>query len=69
MKRVAAIMVFAAFLGGCATYYDHPTKKTSAEFNRDKRDCERIAEPAAQRKHTRVCDEVDACLLSKGWRK
>ena len=69
MKRVVLIVPFIFVLCGCVVYYDHPTKRSGAEFNRDKSDCERIAEQEYSRKGTRVCDEVDRCLASKGWRK
>lgn len=68
MRHMLVFALLAVFLGGCATYYNHPTKST-ADFNRDKRACQRTAERTAERKGTRVCDEVDRCLLSKGWRR
>ena len=69
MKRVLLIMLFIFALCGCVVHYDHPTKKSAAEFKRDKADCERIAEQEYSRKGTRVCDEVDQCLVAKGWRR
>ncbi len=69
MKRVVLIMPFIFALCGCVVYYDHPTKKSASEFNRDKSDCERIAEKEYSRKGARVCDEVDQCLVAKGWRR
>ncbi len=69
MIRVLVILLFIVALCGCVTYYDHPTKKSTAEWNKDKAECERIAEREYARKGTRVCDEVDQCLVAKGWRR
>ncbi len=69
MKRVVFIVIFIFGLVGCVTYYEHPTKKSAAEFNRDKHECQRIAEQVYLKNHTRVCDEVDRCLLARGWRR
>ena len=52
--------------GGCAVLYEQ-RGKTQVDFDRDKKYCESIAEREYQRKGTRVCDEVDACLKSRGW--
>ena len=56
-------------MGGCTVYYAQPGK-TNADFERDKRYCERVAEREAPRNGTRPCDEVDRCLVSlKGWKR
>jgi uncharacterized protein YceK len=67
MNRFVLVSCVVLLLAGCATYYSHPTKKSPAEFERDKRSCQRTAEQAAATRRTRVCDEIDRCLLSKGW--
>ncbi len=68
MIKLVYALLAAFVLSGCATYYEHPTKKTNAAFERDKRECERIAEPIAAKKGTRICDEIDKCLVNtKGW--
>lgn len=70
MIRFICILAAAVVISGCATYYEHPTKKSTAAFQTDKRECERIAQAAAARKGTRVCDEIDACLINrKGWKR
>jgi hypothetical protein len=53
-------------LGGCMVNYSQ-RGKTQADFDRDKAICTQIAEQTYQKKGTRVCDEVDACLKSRGW--
>jgi hypothetical protein len=69
MKRLMLVVPLILAFSGCAHYYVHPTKKT-AEFNRDKRDCEKIAEREAARNRTRPCDEVERCLITtKGWKR
>jgi hypothetical protein len=65
MRRVVLAVLLANILAGCTTYYHHPSGK--ADFNRDKRECERIAEQAYSKNGTRVCDEIDRCLKSRGW--
>ncbi len=69
MKRALLILLFIAAPCGCIVHYDHPTKKSAAEWKADKAECERIAEREYARKGTRVCDEVDQCLLARGWRR
>lgn len=70
MIRFVFALVLAFAVSGCMTYYEHPTKKSTAAFERDKRDCERIAAPIAARKGTRPCDEIDRCLVNvKGWKR
>lgn len=59
-------LAFSLVLGGCVVHYEQ-RGKTQADFQRDKQQCEAIAEREYQRKGTRVCDEVDACLKSRGW--
>jgi hypothetical protein len=68
MKRLLMITPLIAVLAGCAHYYYKPGM-TTAEFNRDKKACERTANQAAARNGTRPCDEVERCLIAKGWRK
>ena len=53
-------------LGGCVVNYSQ-RGKTQSDFDRDKAMCTQIAEQTYQKKGTRVCDEVDACLKSRGW--
>jgi hypothetical protein len=55
-----------AILTGCTHYYYKPGM-TKADFNRDKRDCQRTASQTALRNQTRVCDEIERCLIAKGW--
>jgi hypothetical protein len=70
MKRLTLVIPLVLVLSGCTHYYVHPTKKTAAEFNRDKRDCEKIADREAVRNGTKPCDEAERCLLKmKGWRR
>ena len=68
MKRLIFVIPLILVLSGCTHYYVHPTKKSTAEFNRDKRDCEKTADREAARKGTKPCDEIERCLLGKGWR-
>ncbi len=63
MKGAVLIIPFIFALCGCVVYYDHPTKKSEAMFNKVKGDCERIAKQEYSRKGTRVCDEIDRCLV------
>ncbi len=69
MKRLVLVVPLVILLSGCTHYYVHPAKKTTAEFNRDKRECEKFADREAARRGTRPCDEVERCLLGKGWRR
>jgi hypothetical protein len=69
MKLLVIPVVAALMLSGCAHYYVHPTKKTTAEFNKDEQECSRIGEATAKRNGTRPCDEAERCLFSKGWRR
>ena len=68
MKRLLLLLALAILVPACTHYYVKPGQ-TSAEFNRDKRECDRIAEKEAARKGTKVCDESEKCLLAKGWRR
>ncbi len=62
------IVPLLALLTGCAHYYSKPGM-TAAGFSRDKRDCEKTAMQRATRNNTRVCDEIERCLATKGWKK
>jgi hypothetical protein len=54
---------------GCAVHYAQPGK-SAADFNKDKKYCERIAEREYVRNGARVCDEIDRCLVNtKGWKR
>ena len=68
LKWVFAVLCLTLpiILGGCVVNYTQ-RGKTQADFERDKASCTQIAEQTYQKKGTRVCDEVDACLKSRGW--
>ncbi|OPY77630.1 MAG: hypothetical protein A4E64_01040 [Syntrophorhabdus sp. PtaU1.Bin058] len=69
MKRILLITLLSAGLAGCTVYYSKPGMST-ADFDRDKQYCREIAEEQVARKHTRICDEIDLCLVSKkGWKR
>ena len=68
MRRTLLVVPLIALLTGCAHYYSKPGM-TAGGFSRDKKECERIAGPAADRNKTRVCDEVERCLAAKGWKR
>ncbi|MDD5008524.1 MAG: hypothetical protein PHU49_08170 [Syntrophorhabdaceae bacterium] len=69
MKRILLIMLLIVILTGCTMYYSKPGMST-ADFDRDKQYCRGIAEQEVTRKHTRICDEIDLCLVrKKGWKK
>ena len=68
MKRLLLLMTMIVLVPACTHYYYKPGQ-TSASFNRDKRECQRIAEKEATRKGTRICDECEKCLLAKGWQR
>ena len=58
-----------AVLTGCTVYYKQPGK-TIADFNHDKQYCEKIAEQEMALNKTRLCDEIDRCLVNtKGWQR
>jgi len=69
MKSLILVVPLALVLSGCAHYFVHPTKTTTAEFNSDKRACEKTADREAVKRGTRPCDEVERCLTGKGWRR
>lgn len=64
---VPAILLMAG-LGGCVVAYEKPGM-SQAEWARDKAYCDQVAEKEYLRKGTRVCDEVDACLIARGWKR
>jgi hypothetical protein len=67
MKNVLLIIFLMYILTGCAVYYTKPGK-SPADFNQDKQYCEGVAKQEAARKGTRLCDEIDRCLVNtKGW--
>ncbi len=66
-KWALPALFLMAILDGCIVSYEQPGK-TAADFARDKKYCESVAEKEYARKGTRVCDEVDACLIAKGWK-
>ncbi|MCX5812754.1 MAG: hypothetical protein NT178_09455 [Proteobacteria bacterium] len=69
MKQVLLIIFLFSVLSGCTVYYTKPGKST-ADFNRDKKYCEGIAEQEVARTGARVCDEIDRCLVNmKGWKR
>ena len=69
MKRILLITLLSVVLTGCVAYYSKPGMST-ADFDRDKQYCRGIAEQEAIRKHTRICDEIDLCLVNKkGWKR
>ena len=68
MKRVLLLLVMAVLIPACTHYYVK-AGCTAADFARDKRECDRIAEKEAARKGTRQCDECEKCLLAKGWQR
>jgi len=67
-KWILMVIFLMAVLTGCIAFYDKPGKSNS-DFERDKKYCEGVAEKVYVRNGTRVCDEVDRCLISKGWKK
>ncbi len=69
MKRLLLLMVMAAFIPAACTHYYVKPGRTSADFSRDKRECDKVAEKEAARKGTKPCDESEKCLLAKGWRR
>jgi len=67
-KWVVPAVLLLAGLGGCVVAYEKPGM-TQAEWARDKAYCDQVAEKEYVRKGTRVCDEVDLCLIAKGWKR
>ena len=71
MKKM--FLCLTAFLicvtGGCTVYYTQPGK-TTADFDRDKRYCEQVAKGKYKGNETRICEEIDRCLVNtKGWKR
>jgi hypothetical protein len=70
MKNLASALALLLVLSGCTHYYVHPAKKTTAEFNKDKQECEKIGNREAARNNTKPCDETEKCLITaKGWKR
>ena len=74
MKKILFIIISFAFLSGCArTVYTHPYKD-AADFERDKYECEKIAEQSAANLGMRgnpfyIVDETFKCMrLKQGWK-
>ncbi len=72
MKRLL-FLPLALFVSGCApTLYCHPSK-TQADFDREKYDCEKVAEQSAANWGSKgnifmIADEMNKCLrLKYGW--
>lgn len=69
MKRMLLIIFLTSVIAGCTAYYTKPGK-SNADFERDKKYCEAIAEQEHVRKGTKPCDEIDRCLVNtKGWKR
>jgi len=69
IKTALIIALMTLGLTGCAAKYTHPTK-TTQDFERDRRDCQAIAEKTAAKKGVPVCEETRDCLeTKKGWRR
>jgi hypothetical protein len=72
MKRVLCLPLLLgmmlAFIPACTHYYVKPGAST-ADFARDKRECERVGEKEALKKGTKPCDESERCLQAKGWKR
>ena len=69
MKRWALIGLFVLFLTGCASRYEHSTKRSS-EFYADDRKCQsasggafRGLEPGQERM------SYESCIWQEGWHK
>ena len=68
IKLTLIVMVLTTLITGCAYYTQKG--KTTADFDRDKKYCEEVAKRGAAQKGTRVCDEIDNCLVdTKGWKR
>jgi hypothetical protein len=71
MKKTLCLLlllgILPVFVPACTHYYAKPGS-TSADFRRDKRECERVGEKASRKNGTRPCDEAERCLLAKGWK-
>ncbi len=69
VSYVLPLVFLCTSIIGCTAYYTQKGKGT-ADFERDKKYCEKVAQQEAARKGTRVCDEVDRCLINtKGWKR
>jgi hypothetical protein len=68
MKKLLILVAMTVLIPACTHYYVKQGQ-TSANFDRDKRECQRIAEKEAARKGTRIYDECEKCLLAKGWQR
>jgi hypothetical protein len=69
MKAMMMVLVLAVFTAGCTVTYTHATKR-QIDFDRDKANCKKVAAGEAARNSTRVCDEIDRCLVNtKGWQR
>jgi hypothetical protein len=69
VKRLVLIIPLILVLSGCTHYYVHPTKKSTAAFDKDKSDCEKTADREAAKRGTKPCDEIERCLIGKGWKR
>lgn len=71
MKRAICLLLLVvspAFAPACTHYYVKPGS-TTADFNRDKRECEGVAAKESRAHGTRPCDETEKCLEAKGWKQ
>ena len=69
MIRWVLVGLFILFLSGCASRWEHSTKRTS-EFYADDRDCQ--AETGSASKAIDPRGErmsFESCMWQKGWRK
>lgn len=73
MIRVIFAVLLLLTMGGCApTVFTHPTKNNQ-DFERDKYDCEKVAEQSAANWGAKgnpfiIADEIKRCLqLKHGW--
>lgn len=73
-RWMTIVLIVGLFLTGCQTHYVHPTKP-AAEFERDKFDCQEIADQAAYNvgragDYLWINSRVHQCLQAKhGWVK
>lgn len=70
MRRIVVVFgISFILLAACTVYYTQPGK-TTADFDRDKRYCEKIAQARYHDDYARMCDEIDRCLVNtKGWKR
>ena len=69
MMRWIMIGLMVLFVMGCASRWEHSTKR-QAEFYTDDRDCQAETGGASQgieKNHERV--SYESCMWQKGWRK